>query len=148
MSHFPCIKEQNLRSLLRNKGLKATPQRLAVLHVLHESTKYLEIGDILNKTKKILPKTGLATIYRTLEILGELELVKKIHLQDGCHSYAISPEGHGHHMVCTTCNKVVDFEDCPFEGYLESIKQETGFKIQNHFLQLFGECNECQEGRV
>lgn len=148
MSHFPCAKEQNLKAILKDKGLKATPQRLAVLHVLHESAKYLEIGDILDQTKKLLPKTGLATIYRTLEILENLGLVMRVHFQDGCHSYAVTSEGHGHHIVCTKCNKIMDFVDCPFENYLDSLSEQTGFKINNHFLQLFGECNDCQDGRV
>lgn len=148
MQNFPCSKELNLKKLLKSKRLKSTPQRLAVLHVLHESTNYLEINEILDKTKEILPKTGLATIYRTLEILEDLSLVVRVHFQDGCHSYAISSEGHGHYIVCTSCNKIMDFADCPFENYLNSLSKQTGFKIQNHFLQLFGQCNDCQETRI
>ncbi|MGI9534473.1 MAG: Fur family transcriptional regulator [Thermodesulfobacteriota bacterium] len=143
MAIFPCAKEQSAKELLKNKGLKSTPQRLAVLHVLHESSKYLSINDILDDTKKILPNTGLATIYRTLDVLVELGLVNRVHFQDGCHSYAFSSDTHGHHMVCTTCNRIMDFEECPFDEYLDNLSSKTGFKIQNHFLQLFGECNDC-----
>jgi Fur family ferric uptake transcriptional regulator len=143
MAHFPCAKEINAKELLWDKGLKSTPQRLAVLHVLHESTKYLSINDILDKTKEILPNTGLATVYRTLDVLVELGLIARVHFEDGCHTYAYMADSHGHHIVCTGCNKIMDFAECPFEEYLENLSVKTGFKIQNHFLQLFGECNDC-----
>ena len=147
MGDFPCAKEQSAKQLLKNKGLKSTPQRLAVLHVLHESSKYLSINDILEQTKHILPNTGLATIYRTLDVLVELGLVTRVHFQDGCHSYAFSDDSHAHQIVCTNCNKILDLEECPFDKYLEYLTEKTGFKIQNHFLQLFGECSECGEVR-
>jgi len=143
MANFPCAKEHSAKELLKDRGLKSTPQRLAVLHVLHESSKYLSINDILDKTKEILPGTGLATIYRTLDVLVDLGLVIRVHFPDGCHSYAFSSDPHGHHMVCTRCNRIMDFEECPFDDYLDNLSTKTGFKIQNHFLQLFGECNHC-----
>ena len=143
MSHFPCAKEMDAKEVLKEKGLKSTPQRLAELHVLHESSKYLTINDILDKTKKILPNTGLATIYRTLDILVDIGLITRLHFEDGCHTYAYSSDSHGHHIVCTSCNKILDFAECPFEDYIENLSSKTGFKIKNHFLQLFGECSEC-----
>lgn len=143
MSHFPCEKEIDAKEILKEKGLKSTPQRLAVLHVLHESANYLSINEILEKTKQILPNTGLATIYRTLDVLTEIGLISRVHFEDGCHAYAYSSDSHGHHIICTTCNKIMDFEECPFEGYMENLSKRTGFKIKDHFLQLLGECNEC-----
>lgn len=143
MAQFPCAKEIDAKQVLKEKGLKSTPQRLAVLHVLHESSKSLTINDILDRTKAILPNTGLATVYRTLDILTDIGLIKRLHFEDGCHTYAYSSESHGHHIVCTACNRIMDFADCPFEEYLEDLSFKTGFKIKNHFLQLFGECNEC-----
>ena len=143
MTNFPCAKEQRARELLKDKGLKSTPQRLVVLHVLHESSNYLSINDILEKAKAIMPHVGLATIYRTLDILVGLGLVTRVHFQDGCHTYAYSVYTHGHHIVCTSCNKVTDFSECLFEDYLKNLSAKAGFKMQNHFLQVYGECNDC-----
>jgi len=93
--------------------------------------------------KELLPGTGLATVYRSLETLIDLGLVVKVHLEDGCHSYAVAPEGHRHPIVCTECNKVIEFAECPLDKISEKLSRDTGIQIQNHFLQLFGKCREC-----
>lgn len=141
---FNCTQEKEAGELLRESGLKSTPQRMAVVHVLHSSSKYLSINEILEKVKIHLPKTGLATIYRTLETFAELGLVKRVHFPDGCDSYTLSTEEHSHHMVCTECNAVFSFSDCPIDG-IEHLKGiNRGFKVKSHFIQLFGECEDCR----
>lgn len=144
MAKFPCRVEHDAREILRDKNLKATPQRLAVLHVLHESSRYMDINTIHGRVRDILPRTGLATIYRTLEMFADIGLVVRIHFEDGCHSYAVSNGGHEHFMVCTNCSRILDFEDCPLESFVESITETTGFRVNRHFVQLFGECAECK----
>ncbi|MEQ9619933.1 MAG: transcriptional repressor [Deltaproteobacteria bacterium] len=134
----------SLRAIFHKKSLKCTPQRLAVLKVLQDNAAYLSINNIHLKVKDLLPETGLATVYRSLETLVELDLAVKVHLEDGCHSYAIAPEGHRHPVVCTECNKVIEFADCPLDKLSEKLSRDTGVLIQNHFLQLFGKCRECQ----
>jgi Fur family transcriptional regulator, ferric uptake regulator len=134
----------DLRAIFHAKRLKCTPQRLAVLRVLKESGSYMSINKLDKKVKELLPGTGLATVYRALETLIGLNLVVKVHLEDGCHSYAVAPEGHQHPVVCTECNKVIEFAECPIEDLSEKLSKDTGVLIQNHFLQLFGKCRECQ----
>lgn len=143
MANFPCAREQSAKVLLKEKGLKSTPQRLAVLHVLHESTGYLSINDILEKTKHLTPKTGLATIYRTLDIFVEIGLATRVHFQDGSSFYVYSNHTHNHQIICTSCSKTMDFSECPFEDYLEDLSFKTGFKMQKHLFQIYGECNDC-----
>ncbi len=135
---------KEIKAIFRGGRLKCTPQRLAVLGILQKSMKHLSINEVHRGVKKILPRTGLATIYRALETLEELCLVVRVHLEDGCQSYALAPSGHQHPMVCVGCNRVVDFEECPVEDISRRLSRETGFKIQQHFLQLFGKCRECQ----
>lgn len=134
----------DLKAIFHAKRLKCTPQRLAVLKVLKESGAYLSINMLDKKVKELLPGTGLATVYRALETLEELHLVVKVHLEDGCHSYAVAPEGHRHPIVCTECSKVIEFAECPLDKLSEKLTKDTGVLIQNHFLQLFGKCRECQ----
>lgn len=133
-----------IKEFFHEKGLKCTPQRQAVLKVLQESKSYLSISTIHRKVKELVPGTGLATVYRSLETLVELNLVVKVHLEDGCHSYAIAPEGHRHPIVCTDCNRVIEYTECPMEDLSKKLTKDTGILIQNHFLQLFGKCKECQ----
>ena len=135
---------EQVKNIFHKKGLKCTPQRQAVLKVIRDTNASISINTIHMKVKEILPNTGLATVYRALEKLVELELAVKVHLEDGCHSYAIAPEGHSHPIVCTDCNKVIEFAECPIEDLSQKISEDTGVEIINHFLQLFGKCRECR----
>jgi len=135
---------KDIRSIFHEQGLKFTPQRKAVLKVLQDTHAYLSINKIHANVKEILPGTGLATVYRSLETLVDLELVVKVHLEDGCHSYTLAPEGHRHPIVCTDCSKVIEYTDCPIEDLSKKVSKDTGIPIQNHFLQLFGKCKECR----
>lgn len=141
---FSVENSKEIKSMFHDKGFKCTPQRLAVLKVLRDTSAYLSINTIHLKVKEFLPDTGLATVYRSLETLVDLNLVVKVHLEDGCHSYVIAPEGHRHPIVCTDCNKVIEFAECPLDDLSKQISEDTGVQIKTHFLQLFGKCKECQ----
>jgi Fur family transcriptional regulator, ferric uptake regulator len=136
--------EKAVKTLFHKRGLKCTPQRLAVLGILEKSPRHFSIVEIHKKVKKVLPGTGLATVYRALEALVDLGLIVKVHLDDGCHSYTVAPIGHQHSIVCMGCNRVMDFAECPIEDISRKLSIKTGFAIQKHFLQLFGKCRACQ----
>jgi Fur family ferric uptake transcriptional regulator len=135
---------EDLKAIFHSKKLKCTPQRLAVIKALRDSGAYMSINQLDKKVKEMLPGTGLATVYRALETLEELRLIVKVHLEDGCHSYAVAPEGHMHPVVCTECSRVIEFAECPLGELSEKLTQDTGILIENHFLQLFGKCRECR----
>ncbi len=136
--------QKAVKTLFHKRGLKCTPQRLAVLGILQESPRHFSIAEIHKKVKRVLPGTGLATVYRALEALVDLGLIVRVHLEDGCHSYTVAPIGHQHSIVCVGCNRVMDFAECPIEDISKKLSTETGFTIQNHFLQLYGKCRTCQ----
>lgn len=133
-----------IKTLFHKRGLKCTPQRLAVLSILEESPRHFSVIEIHKKVREILPETGLATVYRTLETLVNLGLVVRVHLEDGCHTYMVAPMGHRHSIVCVGCNRVMDFSECPIGSISRKLSRQTGFTIQKHFLQLFGRCQTCQ----
>lgn len=131
-------------SVFRSNGLKCTPQRIAVLNAIEQSKTHLSIEKIHNKVKEYLPNVGLATIYRSLDSLIHIGLIEKVHMEDGCHSFASRLSGHKHALVCKVCDQIVEYEDCPLESIKNQVSEKTGFKIDNHYLQLFGTCRECQ----
>ncbi len=145
MKDFESTQESYAREVLREKGLKSTAQRLAVVHVLHTSGKSLSVGEIHDGVKGILGTTGLATIYRTLEMFEELGIVKRLHFPDGSRGYAFSQGEHVHHMVCVDCKGVFDFPECPVENFDYSSVEKQGFRVKDHFVQLFGQCVKCAE---
>ena len=145
MKDFECTQELYAREVLREKGLKSTAQRLAIVHILHISGKSLSIGEIHGEVKDMLGNTGLATIYRTLKMFEDLGIVKRLHFPDGGHGYAFSQGEHVHHMVCVDCRGVFDFSECPAENFDYASVEKQGFHVKDHFIQLFGQCGKCVE---
>ena len=142
---FTCNEESYAKEILREKGLKATAQRLAVVHVLHTSGKSLSVREIRDGVREMLGVVGLATIYRTLEMFEGLGIVNRLHFPDGRCGYAFSRGEHVHHMVCVECGEVFDFQQCPVESFDYTSIEKQGFRVKDHFVQLFGECDKCGE---
>ncbi|MCL4395738.1 MAG: transcriptional repressor, partial [Chloroflexi bacterium] len=90
------------------------------------------------------PSIGLTTVYRTLGLLEELGYVQRIHLKEGCHSYALAARPHGHHLVCTECGRAEEFADVRLERLIKSLHFKTGYAIDVHMVELMGRCPTCQ----
>jgi len=91
------------------------------------------------------PDIGLVTIYRTLDLLNELNLVCRVHAPDGRRSYMMRrPTGHHHHLVCSGCGKVVDFTGCALADLEQRLSKETRFDIKGHLLEFYGLCPDCR----
>ncbi|NIP39169.1 MAG: transcriptional repressor [Candidatus Dadabacteria bacterium] len=138
------IPDNYIQSVFKAKGLKCTPQRIAVFKVIEESKTHLSIEKIHEEVKKVLSNVGLATVYRTLDSLIDLGLIEKVHLEDGCHNFTSALSGHRHAVVCKVCDQIVEYEDCPLDGIKDQVSEKTGFEIDSHYLQLFGTCRQCQ----
>ncbi|MGQ9684283.1 MAG: Fur family transcriptional regulator, partial [Anaerolineae bacterium] len=76
-------------------------------------------------------------------LLAELGLVRRIHRENGCHSYAMRNARHGHHLVCSSCGRAVEFADCNLQPLVEALQARTGFRIEGHILELTGRCPSC-----
>lgn len=129
---------------LRRHGLKSTRQRLAVLHTLHNSPHHLSAVEVQDRVHAFEAGVGLATIYRTLELLADLGLIVRVHFDDGCHRYASASLGHRHQLICSGCGLVVEFGECALASVAQRLASETSFSIDSHWLQFFGRCRECQ----
>ena len=142
LKDFECTEESCAKDVLRERGLRSTSRRLAVIHVLHESGRSLSVGGIHDGVRGILGGTGLATIYRTLETFESLGAVGRLHFPDGESGCAFSRAGRAHHMVCLACRGVFDFPECPVESFDLAPLEKTGFRAEDHFVQFFGRCGE------
>lgn len=141
---------EQFKKLLKQNGLKITAQRLEVLSVLASCPdKHLTAEEIYELVKVGCPDIGLATVYRTIQLLLELSVIDRINLDDGCVRYEIGNLGagpekhHHHHLICVECGKVTSFEDDLLEELEEKIERTTGFSIVNHEVKLYGICKEC-----
>lgn len=136
--------------ILRAKGLKVTTQRVAILEVLSSCPdKHLTAEEIYELVKADCPEIGVATVYRTIQLLVELHLVYRINLDEGCVRYEIGDMGdkesrhRHHHLICQKCGKVVSFEDDLLEELERKIGETTGFLVDDHEVKLYGCCKEC-----
>jgi Fur family ferric uptake transcriptional regulator len=121
---------------MRGGGYKATPQRTAVLKAL-----IAEQHQSLEEIRSRCPEVGLVTVYRTLDLLGELGVVRRLDFGDGAR-YEIA-EDHHHHMVCESCGDISEFEECPLDPELLTVG-EPGFEVRSHSLEVYGRCSACK----
>lgn len=128
-------------------GVRATAQRRAVLRAVEESTGAFTAQDLHDRARSIEPRLGLATTYRTLELLREHGSVHPL-LGDGRTATYVrcraEPAGsrHHHHLVCTTCGGVEETELCAAPSELE-LERRHGFRAAGHELDIYGTCRRC-----
>ena len=144
------IDREEFKRRLKEKGLKITNQRLMVLETLGlSSSQHLTAEQIYDKVKADNPEIGLATVYRTIQVLLELHLIDRVNFDDGSERYEIVRMGtkgarhHHHHLICINCGKVFEFEEDMMEGLETEIEKKTGFHVIDHEVKLYGYCKEC-----
>ncbi|WP_099192134.1 Fur family transcriptional regulator [Tepidibacter mesophilus] len=133
---------------LKEEGYKLTPQRRSIVDIMIKNEgKHLNSEEIYDLVKVACPEIGLATVYRTLQLLDDIGAVSKLNLDDGCCRYEISSddESHNHHhLICKKCNKIIEVEEDLLETLEEQIEKNYGFKIFDHDVKFFGMCNSCK----
>jgi len=140
---------QRVKEQLHKASYKLTPQREATVRVLLENeADHLSAEDVYLKVKDKAPEIGLATVYRTLELLAELKVVDKINFGDGVARFDLRKEGakhFHHHMVCMECGAVDEIEEDLLEDVERRVEKEFNFKILDHRLTFHGICHRCHE---
>jgi Fur family ferric uptake transcriptional regulator len=141
------VDERGMSHQLRAAGRRLTPQRQAVLRIVAESAEVLRPADVYVRAQAAGLHLGLTTVYRTLDVLIELGLVQRLHLEDGGQRYAASGQGHRHQLVCSGCGRVVEFTECDLADLPQRLAQRTHFRIEGHWLQFIGLCESCQDSK-
>jgi len=139
------LSERKIVITLRRHGYKLTPQRQAVIRVIASSQGHLTAASIHEKVHRHYPNIGLVTVYRTLEILAEMELICKLPAGGFSHSYTLSTPQHHHHLICSNCGTVIDFTGHNLAELEQRLSRESKFRIDSHLLEFFGLCQACQE---
>ncbi len=131
---------------LHQQDYKVTPQRQVILRAfLDNMTAHLSAEEVYNIVKERHPDIGLATVYRTLDLLTALDVLQKINFGDGRTRYELSQQEthYHHHMICLGCGRVQEFDDDLLESLEKILTRQTGFRITDHQLKFFGYCREC-----
>ena len=143
------MNQEDFKELLRGKGLKVTSQRLLVLQIMAEHPgEHLTTEQIFDLVRKTNPEIGLATIYRTVQVLVDLHLIDKISFDDDVARYELlssNAKHHHHHAICLGCGEVFSFEDDLLENLEAAVEDRLGFAVVDHEVKLYGYCRDCRE---
>jgi len=136
-----------LKKIVKQKGLKYTEQREIVLSILLHAKEHLTAEEVYNEIKKEHKDSniGIATVYRALSFLEEVDLIASIAFGTDGKKYESNSKSHHDHLICTTCGKIIEFIDDEIEKRQEKIAKKNKFKITSHSMQLYGSCETCQE---
>ncbi|MBS7239725.1 MAG: transcriptional repressor [Acetatifactor sp.] len=142
---------EQFKRILKENGLKVTRQRLVVLEAISSCPEeHLSADEIFALVKVDCPEIGLATVYRTIQLLSELHLIDRINFDDGYVRYEMGSafdreqKHHHHHLICSNCGKVISFQDDLLEELEEKIARTTGFEVVDHEVKLYGHCKDCR----
>lgn len=140
---------QQFEQALRERNLKSTAQRDDIAKIFFAANKHLSVEDLHTAVKKVNPRVGYATVYRTLKLLKECGLADERHFHDGQARYepTETEEQHHDHIICERCGKIVEFNSDELEKLQERIARFLGFVVSRHRMELYGICAECREGR-
>jgi len=130
---------------LSEAGYRITASRRAVMAVLIQDNAPLSPQEILEQARAVHAGLGLVTVYRTLNLLTDLDLVRRIHREDDCHGYVLASPGHHHAVVCRSCGRAVEFTgENDIDTLIAQVEARTGYQVDDHLLQLSGLCPRCQ----
>jgi Fur family transcriptional regulator, ferric uptake regulator len=130
---------------LRRQGLKSTSQRDDIARVFFASHRHISVEELYNEVKRLNPRLGYATVYRTMKLLTECGLAVERHFRDAEARYESLAEGHQHdHLICEGCGRIVEFEEERIESLQAEVARRLGFRLTGRKMELYGRCRDCQ----
>lgn len=131
---------------LRDSGFRWTSQRALIVREALATHDHFTAEELLDLCRKKDPKVSRATVYRTLTVLEDKGFVEGLETGDGGRRFEhVLGHEHHDHMVCTECEKILEFRDDELERRQELAAKRVGFRIQRHSLRLYGICKQCQQ---
>ena len=136
-------------SYLRERNLPVTPQRLAIADVVLGSESHLSADDVARELRSRGSAAGLATVYRTIEVLTRSGLVVERDFAEGFKRYEPARDTpHHEHLLCSVCGRVTEFRDERLERMTTLIAEHYRFSRQGHRLVIYGTCDDCRRGPI
>ena len=136
----------DFKQLLKDNSLKFTIQREVILEMLYNSDEHLTPEGLHHLIQEKHPdlNTGIATVYRTLSLLEDSEMVTSLSFGAQGKKYELGAKDHHDHIICTKCGSISEFVDEEIESRQKKIAEELSFVMQEHSMQIYGICKTCQ----
>ncbi|MFN8520440.1 MAG: Fur family transcriptional regulator [Chloroflexota bacterium] len=136
------------RDELHARGMRWTPQRRLLIEVLSRTTGHITGAEIVERCKALDPSTIPSTVYRTLDVLEELGLVRHAHGADGREEYHVLPRTEHGHLHCSRCGRSWDVESDEAAQLMAALRRDRGFEMDLSHLTISGHCADCRGARV
>jgi Fur family ferric uptake transcriptional regulator len=133
MSEFEAVVD-----LLEARGHRMTASRIAVVAAAFAARGHFTAEDLVRQVRGV----GRATVFRTLRLLLEEDVICRVLLEDNSLRYRVSRVGHHHHLVCTACGEVSDFTECA-DDLIRELARRSDYRIEGHWLEVYGLCPKC-----
>jgi len=135
----------NFKKSVSKSGYKNSIQKDYILKILYFSDEHLSAEQIVNIAKSLYKiDMGIATVYRTVKFFESMNIVKSLDIGDGTKRYELNISIHHDHMICTNCNKIIEFTDELIEEQQELVAKKNNFKLKDHIMTIYGICEDCQ----
>lgn len=131
----------NFEELLKEHNLKVTPQRMAILHEISQAG-HINIEDIYENIRRLYPSMSLATVYKNLTSMQEVDIVREVKIPNQKQKYELCCHPHIH-LICEQCGKVEDLH-YPYEPLMQNCAQESGYALRESSIAMIGVCPACQ----
>ncbi len=141
------LKERPLlskRQVLKSAGLRMTSQRALILDIISQGQEHLDADEVYRLARERRPSLSLSTVYRNLQMLKKLGLVKELHFDESHHHYEARPSVEHHHLVCLGCGKVVEFGCALSQKMRQEIARKKGFEVTGVEVHMTGYCTRCR----
>jgi Fe2+ or Zn2+ uptake regulation protein len=134
---------------MRDSGYKLTNARLTVLGVLETSGGHITSTELLDRVNEVDPSIGRASVFRCLDLFTRLSLVRPTYIDSSVTpTYVLMPDGHHHHVICTNCSRVIEFEDCDLSALASELERRLDVQLTGHLLEFYGLCQDCTDAPV
>jgi Fur family ferric uptake transcriptional regulator len=138
-----------LSAYMAKKGLRSTSQRRLIVDTFFGGAPHMTIEELLTQVRSRDKGIGYATVYRTLKLLAECGVASERRFGDGLSRYELADDASAHHdhLICTTCGRIIEFEEPRIEALQEEIARQYGFRVTSHKHEMYGTCPDCQTDR-
>lgn len=134
----------DLVGALAARGYRLTAARRIILETLVGSGGHLTADELTELVRQRSVAIGRMTVYRTLDLLCDLGLIRPVYQGTGAAHYILMQDGHHHHLICIGCGRVVEFDECALDETHKRIALRFGFEVKGHLLELYGLCADCR----
>lgn len=137
------VSDEQTLAVLRAQGRRITPQRKLLLEIIRQGEGHLDADEIYRRAREQDPRISLSTVYRNLNLLKELGLISELHLDQEHHHYELRDAKDHYHLICSKCDRVVEFHSPRVGKLMDQISGDNNFLIERVHIDLVGLCGDC-----